>query len=87
MELKKIRDSGGKEYAFKVLFGENADVYIGVICTSYNLHKTDKDIPRYVKMHVDDGLDMIYREVNQKGSITGNEFLINAIEKGIKDLE
>ena len=25
----------------------------------YNLHSSDKDIPRYIKMHVDDGLNKL----------------------------
>ncbi len=86
LELKGIKDSGGKEYSAKVLFGDYADFYIGLVCVNYELHKTDKDIPRYIKMHIDEGLEQISKEVGSKSSITGTEFLTNAIERGIKHL-
>jgi len=86
MELKQIKDSGGKEYSTKVLFGDYSEFYIGLICASYKLHKTDKDIARYIKMHIDDGLEQISQEIDLKSSITGSEFLTDAIERGIKYL-
>lgn len=86
MDLKKISDSRGKEYSSKVLFGEYSDFYVGMICVTYNLHKSDKDIARYVKMHIDDGLELIGKKIDLKSTITGTEFLTNEIEKGIKYL-
>jgi DNA sulfur modification protein DndE len=87
LDVRKVKDSGGKEYSVKVLFGDNVDVYIGLVCVSYNLHKTDKDIPRYIKMHIDDGLEQISKEIESKSFITGTEFLTNEIERGIKYLK
>ncbi|SRR5258706_8273094 len=86
LELSNIKDSGGKEYSVKVLFGDYTDFYIGLVCVNYKLHRTDKDIPRYVKMHIDEGLEQISKEVVSKSSITGTEFLTNEIERGIKHL-
>jgi len=80
---KDQADSQGKEYSIKVLFGNYADLYIALIALHYNLHKSDKDIPKYVKMHVDDGLGLIRKEVTEKDGITGNDFLTNEIEKGL----
>ena len=31
----------------------------GLVSVKYNLHSSDKDISRYVKMHVDDGLEKL----------------------------
>jgi DNA sulfur modification protein DndE len=84
-DLSQLEDSGGKEYSAKVLFGNYADLYIAMICVHYNLHISDKDLGRYVKMHIDDGLKLISKEVAKKDSITGNDFLINEIEKGISN--
>jgi DNA sulfur modification protein DndE len=83
LDLANIQDSAGKEYNTKVLFGNYTDVYIALICVHYNLHKSDKDISRYVKMHIDDGLQLISKFVAGKDSITGTDFLINEVEKNI----
>src|SRR5262245_45513950 len=80
MELAGMQDAQGKEYSAKVLFGEYAEYYIALICVHYNLYKSDKDIAKYVKMHIDDGLELIFSEIEKKTNITGEEFLINAIE-------
>ena len=87
LELKQLKDSRGKEYSIKVLFGDYTDVYVGLVSVNYGLHKSDKDIPRYVKLHIDDGLEQIYKVIGTNTAITGHEFLINEIEKGIKHLE
>ncbi len=83
LDLSEIQDSGGKEYSSKILLGSYIDIYISILCTHYNIHKTDKDIPRYLKMHLDDGLVLINLEVANKGSITGTDFLINQVEKSL----
>ena len=85
LDLAKIDDSMGKEYNAKVLFGNYIDIYIALICVHYNLHKADKDISKYIKMHIDDGLLLISKDIANKDSITGNDFLINEIEKGLAD--
>lgn len=83
MNLVHIKDSQGKEYSSKVLFGDNTDIYLAMVCVHYNLYKTDKDIGRYIKMHVDDGLEIINQEFSKK-DISGTDFIINKIEKGLK---
>ena len=56
ISLDGIQNSAGKEYSQSVLFGEHGDVYIGMICTLYGLYINDKDVPKYIKAHLDDGL-------------------------------
>lgn len=87
LDLHEMRDAGGKEYNSKVLFGNYTDIYIALLCVHYNLYKSDKDLARYVKMHIDDGLELIAKEVEAKDSITGNDFIINEIEKGLLRFE
>ncbi len=87
MNLAEIADAGGKEYSSKVLFGDHADLYLALICVHYDLYKTDKDIPKYIKMHVDDGIKLIKEEIVDKDSITGTDFIINEIEKGLLSFE
>lgn len=87
MNLLDIEDSQGKEYTNKVLFGEHADIYVGMIYVHYNINKAvEKDVAKYVKMHIDDGLKLIAEEVVKKDSINGMDFIINKIEKGLKAL-
>lgn len=81
LDLTKIQDSGGKEYSKSVLFGEYFDIYIGLLCTHYGLYKTDKDIPKYLKMHVDDGLMLINIEIQDNTNTDGFDFII---EKSIQ---
>lgn len=84
--LNEIKDSSGKEYSKSVLFGDYYDFYLGLICTHYGLYKTDKDIGRYIKMHVDDGLQLLNKEVNSLSNIDGFDFLIEKIENGLSVL-
>ena len=86
LDLQDIKDSRGKEYSRNVLLGEFSDIYIALICQHYNLYKTDKDIPRYIKMHIDDGLETLYTEFNEQRNVRGIEFLLNKIEIGIQQL-
>lgn len=86
LDLQSIKDAQGKEYTSKTLFGEYLDLYIAMICVHYDLYKTHKDIPRYIKMHIDDGLEMINDELSRKSNMTSEEFIINKVEKGMKHL-
>lgn len=59
LDLNKLADSGGKEYSRKVLFGDYENIYIGMICNLYGVYKNDKDLGRLVKLHLDEGLNLI----------------------------
>ncbi|WP_251968485.1 DndE family protein [Parabacteroides sp. AD58] len=84
MNLSDIQDSQGKEYSKSVLFGNFINFYIGLICVHYNLYKTDKDIPKYIKMHIDDGLEMMNKEMKENPNLNGMDYLIDKIEKGLE---
>lgn len=79
LNLNDIMDSGGKEYSRSVLFGEYDDLYLGMICVHYNIYKSDKDLGKYVKLHVDDGLTLINAEVSKAPNIDGFDFLVELI--------
>jgi DNA sulfur modification protein DndE len=83
LDLNSIKDSSGKEYSKSVLFGEYYDIYLGLLCVHYGLYKTDKDIGKYIKMHVDDGLQLLNDEVNERSNIDGFDFLIEKINLGL----
>jgi DNA sulfur modification protein DndE len=80
LDLTEIQDFGGKEYSKDVLFGEYFDIYLGMLCTHYGLYKTSKDIPKYIKMHIDDGLQLINLDIEKSSNQDGFEFLIEMIK-------
>lgn len=86
LDLTEIKDSQGKEYSKNVLFGDYLPYYVSLACVHYNLYKTDKDIPKYIKMHVDDGLQLINSEIQDNPNLDGFDFLIEKIENGLKDI-
>ena len=86
MNLSEIKDSGGKEYSKNVLFGDYIPYYVSLICVHYNIYKTDKDIPKYIKMHIDDGLELINQELNENPNLDGFEYVIDKIEDGLKEI-
>lgn len=59
LDLKDLKDSGGKEYSKSVLFGENEDIYLGMICVKYQINLSDKNLVRYIKAHLDYGIKAI----------------------------
>lgn len=83
LDLNDIKDAGGKEYSKSVLFGEYYDIYLGLLCVHYGLYKTDKDIGRYIKMHVDEGLQLLNEEVNERSNIDGFDFLSEKINNSL----
>lgn len=76
LSLTDIADSQGKEYSKNVLFGNNLPYYIGLICVKYGLYKTDKDIPKYIKLHIDDGLQLMNKELQDNPNLNGYDYLI-----------
>lgn len=53
----------------------------------YQVYKSDKDIPKYIKMHIDHGLDLINGEIKRSPSLDGFDFIANKIEAGLKHIE
>jgi DNA sulfur modification protein DndE len=86
LSLTDISDSQGKEYSKNVLFGSNLPYYIGLICVKYGLYKTDKDIPKYIKMHIDDGLQLMNNELRDNPNLNGYDYLIDKITNGLEDI-
>lgn len=82
-----LLDSKGKEYKDDILFGKYRDYYMALICQHYNLYKTDKDIGKYIKMHIDHGLSLMNKMFEENKNYSGLDFLLEYIEKGIEKLE
>ena len=86
LSLTDIADSQGKEYSKNVLFGNNLPYYIGLICVKYGLYKTDKDIPKYIKLHIDDGLQLMNKELQDNPNLNGYNYLIDKITNGLENI-
>ena len=78
-----IYDSKGKEYKDHILFDERfRDFYIALISQHYGIYKTDDNIPKYIKLHIDHGLELMYRIFQNNLNYTFIDFLAEFIEKG-----
>ena len=82
----EVKDAGGKEYSRSVLFGNLYPLYVAMICSHYNIKSTDKDLARYLKMHLDDGLELIDKDVKDNPNLVGFDYLFDKIEEGLRDL-
>ena len=86
LSLTDIADSQGKEYSKNVLFGNNLPYYIGLICVKYGLYKTDKDIPKYIKLHIDDGLQLMNKELQDNPNLNCYDYIIDKITNGLENI-
>lgn len=87
-QLKEMQDQKGKEYKDQILFDEKyKDFYLALICQHYGIYKNDEDIPKYLKMHLDDGLELLGNMFEGSKNHTIYDFLMEHIEKGIEALE
>ena len=78
-----VLDSAGKEYSANVLFGSNGKLYLAMLCTLYGITEKDKNIPRLFKAHLDDGLQLIDKDLKENPNISGFEYLIDKINEGL----
>ena len=81
-----IKDSGGKEYSKNVLFGNLYTVYASIMCKHYNIRMSDKDLPRYFKLHLDDGLEKIMQDIKDNPNLVGFDYLFDKIELGLNEI-
>jgi DNA sulfur modification protein DndE len=83
-----IYDSKGKEYKDHILFDARfRDFYIALICQHYGIYKTDDNIPKYIKLHIDHGLEMLDNLFENSNNYTFFDFLVEHLEKGISMLQ
>ncbi|KAA6338054.1 hypothetical protein EZS27_013914 [termite gut metagenome] len=76
-------DSKGKEYKEHILFDSKyKDFYISLFCQHYGIYKTDDNIPKYIKLHIDHGLELLDGIFQDNFNYTFFDFLIEHIEKG-----
>lgn len=83
-----LYDSGGKEYKDHILFDSSQrDFYIALICQRYGINKNNENIPKYIKLHLDHGLDGINYLFEHKSQYSIFDFLVEYLGKGIDAIE
>jgi len=83
-----LYDSKGKEYKDHILFDPKyRDFYISMVCQYYGIYKTDDTIPKYIKLHIDHGLDLMEGIFQDNFNYTFFDFLVEYIEKGTVHLD
>ena len=75
-----------KEYKDNTLFGNYKSYYVSLICQKYNLHKDDTEIRKYLKWHIDKGLQLIDTYFENSKNVTGMDFLLEHISLGIDEI-
>lgn len=81
-------DSQGKEYKDHILFDASyRDFYIALICQAYGINKNSDLIPKYVKLHIDHGLEQINYLFENRPQYTFFDFLMEYLGKGIDAIE
>jgi len=81
-----VKDSGGKEYSKNVLFGNYYFLYEAMMCTLYQINAKEKDLPRYFKMHLDHGLELINTDIEENPNLVGYDYLFSKIQIGLRKI-
>ena len=79
MDLGEIQDAGGKEYAKSVLFGNHYEFYTGMVSVHYGIHSSSPDLGKYIKMHIDDGLELLDQELQSRNNVDAFDFISEKI--------
>lgn len=87
LNLSSIRDSKGKEYKEDTFFGSHKNQFVSLLCQLYNIDKSNLNIPKYMKMHVDDGLELMEKFFESNQNHTIYDFLRETIDRGIESIE
>lgn len=79
-----LYDSQGKEYKDHILFEpKHKDFYIALVCQCYGINKENENIAKYVKLHLDHGLEQLDYLFENNKDYTFIDFLVEHIDKGI----
>jgi len=88
LELKNLQSSkDGKAYKEFTLLGKFKTFYVALMCQHYNIDKSNPDLSKYFKLHLDDGLQLIDKIFADNPNYPMFDFLIKHLETGIETLE
>lgn len=87
-EFGNYSSKGGQEYKDAQLFNPTyKSLMIALICQFYGIRNGDEKIGKYIKLHIDHGIELIYKQFEDDEKYTIIDFLKNNLEKGISFLE
>lgn len=86
-KVEDVKDSKGKEYKDYQLGGSRFNLFIALLSQHYDLYKTDTQIAKLLKIHLDDGLELMKKFFDDNPSFTGFDFLLDQIEKGLYTID
>jgi DNA sulfur modification protein DndE len=81
-----VRDSKGKEYSSQVLFGSYLPVYVAMLCSMYGIPRNHRDMPKYVKSHLDDGLERLDALLTSNPNDQPWDLFLQLVENGLEQL-
>jgi DNA sulfur modification protein DndE len=87
-----LKDSKGREFKDPIILGNDTleskrNVYIALVCQYYSLSKTDSNLSKYIKFHIDDGLELIEKFFESNPNHSPFDFLIEVVDRGIESIE
>lgn len=91
--VEQQKDSKGKtELKDPIIFGGDSSeskriFYVAMICQYYMITKDDANLSKYVKFHIDDGLELIEKFFDSNPNHSGFDFLIDVVDRGIEAIE
>lgn len=81
-------DSSGKEYKDSILFDpQYRDIYISLVCQAYRISPDDECISKYIKLHLDHGLELIDNYFNDNPDMAFLDFFMKYLTKGVEALD
>jgi DNA sulfur modification protein DndE len=87
LSLTIIKDSKGKEYKEDTFFGKYKNEFVALISQLDGIHRSDISIQKYVKLHLDDGLELMDKFFGSNLNHNIYDFLIESIDRGIEAIE
>ena len=83
-----LYDSQGKEYKDHILFDpKHKDLYIALVCQRYGINKDNENITKYIKLHIDHGLELLDALFENNKDYGFIDFLVEHLDKGINAIE
>lgn len=81
-------DSQGKEYKDHILFEpKHKDFYIALVCQCYGVGKDNENIGKFVKLHIDHGLEQLDYLFENNKDYSFIDFLVEHLDKGINAID
>ena len=87
LNLNDIQDAKGKEYSSKVLFGDHLPYFVALVSQHYGIYKSNSEIPKYLKLHIDHGLELIHKEFLDNPNLVGTDWLLSLIAVGLEKVQ